>query len=146
MYAYSHLPSIKELRRICRITSRSVAKRASWQREFEKHENRNDNEHEKQQKKTNATEHEDAGLSAHHQNEHPGRRGVENIEKKKQRHRAREAKKKRTPRSMGVPVCQPMSKTSILAVEGLKKSELATPPSMRSKKKSERHAAWECQF
>ena len=92
-----------------------------------------------------ATQQGRASLSEDVQNEHPGRRGVENIEKSNATEHEK-LKKKRAPRSMGVPVCQPISKMSIMAVEGLKKSELATTPSMRSTKKSERHRAWEHYF
>ena len=48
--------------------------------------------------------------------------------------------------SMGAQICQPNCKMSVLVVEGLKKSELATPPSTRSTTKSKHHRAWECQF
>jgi hypothetical protein len=58
-------------------------------------------------------------LSKDKQNEHPGRRGVENIEKSNATEHEK-LKKKRPPRSMGARVCQKMSKTSILAAEGLK--------------------------
>ena len=36
---------------------------------------------------------------------------------------------------MGMPIRHPISKTSILAVEGLKKLKMATPPSTRSTNK-----------
>ena len=50
------------------------------------------------------------------------------------------------PRSMRTPIRHPSSKISILAVDGLKKLKLATPPRARSKQKSERHGGSECIF
>ena len=47
---------------------------------------------------------------------------------------------------MGMPIRHPINKTGIATVEGLKKIEMALPPSMACTKKSERHAAWGCQF